>query len=113
MHQTSLMYPGWVIATAGHGESSPPFLRLAGHPLRWRLLSEVARSVPGGGIATAGHGESSPPFRRLAGHPLRWRLLSELARSDRRVGELCALAGRAQSLVSYHLRPLREGGLVS
>jgi protein-tyrosine-phosphatase len=43
---------------------------------------------------------------------LRWRLLSELARSDRRVGELCELAGRRQSLVSYHLRQLRGGGLV-
>jgi ArsR family transcriptional regulator, arsenate/arsenite/antimonite-responsive transcriptional repressor / arsenate reductase (thioredoxin) len=65
-------------------------------------------------IATAGHGESAPPrFLRLAGHPLRWRLLSELARSDRRVGELCELAGRRQSLVSYHLRLLRDGGLVS
>jgi protein-tyrosine-phosphatase/DNA-binding transcriptional ArsR family regulator len=65
-------------------------------------------------VATAGHGESAPPrFLRLAGHPLRWRLLAELARSDRRVGELCALAGRRQSLVSYHLRQLRDGGLVS
>src|SRR3954453_19768986 len=54
-----------------------------------------------------------PPFLRLAGHPLRWRLLSELSRSDFRVGELCALAGRRQSLVSYHLRQLREGGVVS
>src|SRR3954449_13250146 len=58
--------------------------------------------------------ESSPPrFLRLAGHPLRWRLLGELARSDRRVGELCELAGRPQSLVSYHLRQLRDGQLVS
>jgi ArsR family transcriptional regulator, arsenate/arsenite/antimonite-responsive transcriptional repressor / arsenate reductase (thioredoxin) len=65
-------------------------------------------------IATARHAESSPPrFLRLAGHPLRWRLLGELARSDRRVGELCELAGRRQSLVSYHLRQLRDGGLVS
>jgi ArsR family transcriptional regulator, arsenate/arsenite/antimonite-responsive transcriptional repressor / arsenate reductase (thioredoxin) len=65
-------------------------------------------------IATAGLEESSPPrFLRLAGHPLRWWLLRELARSDRRVGELCALAGRRQSLVSYHLRQLRDGGLVS
>jgi protein-tyrosine-phosphatase/DNA-binding transcriptional ArsR family regulator len=65
-------------------------------------------------IATAGHGESTPPrFLRLAGHPLRWRLLSELAHSDRRVGELCDLAGHRQSLVSYHLRQLRDGGLVS
>src|SRR4051794_40354351 len=54
-----------------------------------------------------------PPFLRLAGHPLRWRLLSELAHSDRRVGELCDLAGRRQSLVSYHLRQLRDAGLVS
>jgi ArsR family transcriptional regulator, arsenate/arsenite/antimonite-responsive transcriptional repressor / arsenate reductase (thioredoxin) len=40
-------------------------------------------------------------------------MLSELARSDRRVSELCALAGQRQSLVSYHLRQLRDGGLVS
>ena len=59
-------------------------------------------------------GKTTPPrFLRLAGHPVRWRLLSELARSDRRVGELCDLAGRPQSLVSYHLRQLRDGGLVS
>src|ERR687890_137208 len=65
-------------------------------------------------MATAGQAESSPPpFLRLASHPLRWRLLSELARSDRRVSELCALADRRQSLVSYHLRRLRDGGLVS
>jgi protein-tyrosine-phosphatase len=54
-----------------------------------------------------------PSFVRLAGHPLRWRLLSELGRSDRRVRELCALVGRPQSLVSYHLGQLRIQGLVS
>jgi ArsR family transcriptional regulator, arsenate/arsenite/antimonite-responsive transcriptional repressor / arsenate reductase (thioredoxin) len=65
-------------------------------------------------VIAAAHRESSPPqFLRLAGHPLRWRLMSELARSDRRVGELCELAGRPQSLVSYHLRQLRDGGVVS
>jgi len=65
-------------------------------------------------IASRGHRDGSPPrFLRLAGHPLRWRLLSELARSDRRVGELCELVGQRQSLVSYHLRQLRGGGLVS
>jgi ArsR family transcriptional regulator, arsenate/arsenite/antimonite-responsive transcriptional repressor / arsenate reductase (thioredoxin) len=58
--------------------------------------------------------EASPPrFLQLAGHPLRWQLLSELARSDRRVGELCELADQSQSLVSYHLRQLRDGGLIS
>jgi ArsR family transcriptional regulator, arsenate/arsenite/antimonite-responsive transcriptional repressor / arsenate reductase (thioredoxin) len=65
-------------------------------------------------IATPRPDEASPPrFLELAGHPLRWRLLSELARSDRRVGELCELAAQRQSLVSYHLRRLRDGGLVS
>jgi len=60
------------------------------------------------------HAETSPPpFLRLAGHPVRWRLLSALAHSDRRVGELCELVGRRQSLVSYHLRRLRDDGLVS
>jgi ArsR family transcriptional regulator, arsenate/arsenite/antimonite-responsive transcriptional repressor / arsenate reductase (thioredoxin) len=65
-------------------------------------------------VATAELPQSSPPrFLRLAGHPLRWRLLSDLARSDLRVGELCELTGRPQSLVSYHLRQLRDGGLLS
>ena len=65
-------------------------------------------------IATAGAEPTSPPpVLQLAGHPLRWRLLSELARSDLRVGELCELARERQSLVSYHLRQLRDGGLVS
>ena len=39
--------------------------------------------------------------------------MRELARSDLRVGELCARTGKPQSLVSYHLRLLRDGGLVT
>ena len=54
-----------------------------------------------------------PQFLRLAGHPVRWQLLQELACSDRRVGELSERARGRQSLVSYHLRQLRDGGLVS
>jgi protein-tyrosine-phosphatase/DNA-binding transcriptional ArsR family regulator len=54
-----------------------------------------------------------PSFLRLAGHPLRWRLLRELAHSDRQVRELCALMGRPQSLVSYHLGRLRTEQVVS
>ena len=58
--------------------------------------------------------DSVPPgFLRLAGHPVRWRLLTELARSDRQVRELEALTGQPQSLVSYHLGQLRDGGLVA
>jgi len=49
----------------------------------------------------------------LAAHPLRWRLLAELADSDYRVRELVTLVGEAQNLVSYHLRLLRDGGLVT
>jgi protein-tyrosine-phosphatase/DNA-binding transcriptional ArsR family regulator len=49
----------------------------------------------------------------LAAHPLRWRLLGELAAGDLRVRELVALVGEPQNLVSYHLRLLREGGLVT
>src|SRR3954468_9208074 len=59
------------------------------------------------------HTAAPPRFLRLAGHPVRWRLLSELGRSDRRGGGVCELPGRRQSPVSYHLRQLREGGLVS
>jgi protein-tyrosine-phosphatase/DNA-binding transcriptional ArsR family regulator len=54
-----------------------------------------------------------PGFVRLSGHPVRWQLLSELARSDRQVRELTALVGQRQSLTSYHLGRLREGGLVT
>src|SRR6188474_3013857 len=49
----------------------------------------------------------------VIGHPHRWDILSQLARSDRRVGELTHLVGQPQNLVSYHLRELRDAGLVS
>ena len=54
-----------------------------------------------------------PAFVRLSGHPVRWQLLSALAESDLRVRELVARVGEPQNLVSYHLRLLREGGLVA
>jgi len=54
-----------------------------------------------------------PAFVQLASHPVRWRLMHELVRSDRSVSELTGLVGEPQSLVSYHLRLLREGGLVT
>jgi protein-tyrosine-phosphatase/DNA-binding transcriptional ArsR family regulator len=54
-----------------------------------------------------------PAVLGLLADPLRWQLVSELACSDRRVGELVALTGKPQNLVSYHLRELRHAGLVS
>lgn len=55
----------------------------------------------------------APEGLKLVGHPHRWRVLSELAQSDLRVGELSSRLGEPQNLVSYHLRELRRGGLVS
>ncbi|MFG1919015.1 ArsR family transcriptional regulator [Micromonospora sp. NPDC048898] len=57
--------------------------------------------------------QTAPAFVRLAAHPLRWRLLTALAASDYRVRELVTLVDEPQSLVSYHLRLLRDGGLVA
>ncbi|MCH6161652.1 arsenate reductase/protein-tyrosine-phosphatase family protein [Streptomyces marispadix] len=61
----------------------------------------------------ASSNQDTPAFVRLASHPLRWRLLAELAESDYRVRELVRLVGEPQNLVSYHLRLLRDGGLVT
>jgi protein-tyrosine-phosphatase/DNA-binding transcriptional ArsR family regulator len=59
------------------------------------------------------HVAAPPAFIRLAAHPLRWRLLTELADSDYRVRELATRIHQPQNLVSYHLRLLRDGGLVT
>jgi ArsR family transcriptional regulator, arsenate/arsenite/antimonite-responsive transcriptional repressor / arsenate reductase (thioredoxin) len=61
----------------------------------------------------ASSGRTAPPFVHLAAHPVRWRLLTELADSDYRVRELVTLVGEPQNLVSYHLRLLRNAGLVT
>jgi protein-tyrosine-phosphatase len=66
-----------------------------------------------GHMVTSGADVSPLEFLQLLADPLRWQLLDELARSDRRVGELCELVGKPQSLVSYHLRELRTVGLVA
>jgi protein-tyrosine-phosphatase len=59
--------------------------------------------------------ETTPPptILGLLGDPLRWQLVDELGRSDRRVGELVALVGKPQNLVSYHLKELRQAGVVT
>ena len=59
-------------------------------------------------------GSVDPPrFLQLVAHPVRWRLLQQLVHSDRAVRELMELLDEPQSLVSYHLRQLRGGELVS
>jgi ArsR family transcriptional regulator, arsenate/arsenite/antimonite-responsive transcriptional repressor / arsenate reductase (thioredoxin) len=65
------------------------------------------------GVPSAPPDPSPIEFLQLLADPVRWQLLGELSRSDRRVVELTALSGKPQNLVSYHLRELREAGLVS
>jgi protein-tyrosine-phosphatase/DNA-binding transcriptional ArsR family regulator len=54
-----------------------------------------------------------PQVVRLLADPVRWRLLRQLARGDLRVRELVAATDQPQNLVSYHLRQLRDAGLVT
>jgi ArsR family transcriptional regulator, arsenate/arsenite/antimonite-responsive transcriptional repressor / arsenate reductase (thioredoxin) len=54
-----------------------------------------------------------PPVVRLLADPVRWRLMRELTCGDQRVRELMVALGQPQSLISYHLCRLREGGLVT
>lgn len=54
-----------------------------------------------------------PEMLKLVGHPIRWSVLTHLARSDYRVQELVAFLQLPQNLVSYHLRLLRTGSLVT
>jgi ArsR family transcriptional regulator, arsenate/arsenite/antimonite-responsive transcriptional repressor / arsenate reductase (thioredoxin) len=64
-------------------------------------------------MAPLAHVAAPPAFVRLVAHPLRWQLLTTLAESDYRVRELVTRIGQPQNLVSYHLRLLRGGGLVT
>ncbi|GAA2140069.1 ArsR family transcriptional regulator [Nocardioides koreensis] len=64
-------------------------------------------------MVPSGHVAAPPTFIRLAAHPLRWRLLTALAESDYRVRDLVSRIDQPQNLLSYHLRRLRDGGLVS
>jgi ArsR family transcriptional regulator, arsenate/arsenite/antimonite-responsive transcriptional repressor / arsenate reductase (thioredoxin) len=58
-------------------------------------------------------GNPTLDFLKLLAHDVRWQLLAALAESDRRVQELVERLQRPQNLVSYHLRLLREGQIVT
>jgi protein-tyrosine-phosphatase/DNA-binding transcriptional ArsR family regulator len=64
-------------------------------------------------MVSTGQVPAPPAFVRLAAHPLRWQLLTTLTGSDFRVRELVTLLDEPQNLLSYHLRQLRDGGLVT
>lgn len=64
-------------------------------------------------MASASVDVPAQQFLHLMADPHRWDLLTALAASDRRVGELSGLLCKPQNLVSYHLRELRNAGLVA
>jgi protein-tyrosine-phosphatase/DNA-binding transcriptional ArsR family regulator len=54
----------------------------------------------------------APEVFKLLAHDARWHLLTLLGSNDLRVHELAAASGKPQNLVSYHLKQLRDAGLV-
>lgn len=60
------------------------------------------------------HAAKQPPaLLKLLAHDLRWSLLQALTSGDRRVQELVAAVNEPMNLVSYHLKQLRDTGLVA
>lgn len=56
--------------------------------------------------------EGPPEFIKLLAHNLRWRMLRALGAGDMRVNELVNLVDQPMNLISYHLKRLRDDGLV-
>jgi protein-tyrosine-phosphatase/DNA-binding transcriptional ArsR family regulator len=54
-----------------------------------------------------------PTLLTLLAHDLRWHMLQLLLHSDLRVHELVAACQQPMNLVSYHLKKLRDGRIVS
>lgn len=54
-----------------------------------------------------------PNVFKLVAHVVRWNLVQHLARSDYRVQDLVEKLKLPQNLVSYHLKQLRQGKLVT
>ena len=54
-----------------------------------------------------------PGILKLVAHEVRWNLLQQLAHSDYRVNDLVDRLHLPQNLVSYHLKQLRHGHLVT
>ncbi|WP_242527263.1 metalloregulator ArsR/SmtB family transcription factor [Ktedonosporobacter rubrisoli] len=56
---------------------------------------------------------SLPDVLKMVSHEVRWKLLQLLAHSDYRVQDLVGRLQLPQNLVSYHLKQLRQGQLVT
>jgi ArsR family transcriptional regulator, arsenate/arsenite/antimonite-responsive transcriptional repressor / arsenate reductase (thioredoxin) len=58
------------------------------------------------------HLEMAPDLLKLLANDVRWQILSVLAHGDLRVQEVAVAVGKPINLVSYHLKLLRDQGLV-
>ncbi len=56
--------------------------------------------------------EDQARFFRCIGEPTRLQILRLLARGERCVGELASVLNKEQSLISHHLRALKECSIV-
>ena len=56
--------------------------------------------------------EDQARFLRCIGEPTRLQILKLLAQSERCVGELTSVLNKEQSLISHHLRALKECNIV-
>jgi len=56
--------------------------------------------------------EDQARFLRCIGEPTRLQILKLLARGERCVGELADILNKEQSLISHHLRALKECNIV-
>ena len=56
--------------------------------------------------------EDQARFLRCIGEPTRLQMLKLLAAGERCVGELASLIGKEQSLVSHHLKALKDCNIV-
>jgi ArsR family transcriptional regulator len=64
--------------------------------------------------STVGRAEESIQLMSAAADPVRWRLLTELSAAGTRcVCDLQPVAAVAPNVLSYHLKVLREAGLVT
>jgi ArsR family transcriptional regulator len=73
------------------------------------VIASTAAEVSG----VASGGEEAAALLAVAADPVRWRLLSRLAAGTTCVCELQRMVPVAPNLLSYHLRVLREAGLVA
>lgn len=58
------------------------------------------------------HAEECARKLHILGDPMRWRVIEALLEGPKHVNEIQDSVGLEQSLLSYHLRKLREQGLV-